>query len=125
MKAQLRTRAAGRTVPPPSLSIFLERVGHELQYLTGIVAAMQEGLSPVLNNISAAQPETCRHAQSIDLVWQTLSGLAEVMAHAARDASNSRAFDIDAAVAGLPLAAVANRLRGIDGVEVGDDLDLF
>ena len=125
MAAQVRMERSDVIGPPQTLSLLLERVTGELRSLAMIVEEMQDGLGPILSDVSAREPEIYRHAQNIDLVWQTLTGLADVVALAARERPGNQAVDIEAIVAGLPLANVARRLRGLTEADAGDDLDLF
>ena len=122
---RVHPRVAGEEADAQTLSAFLERVSGELRTMAGVVGDMQEGLGPLLGEPAAMGADAFRHAQNIDLVWQTLSGLSDVLALAARDAASCAPLDIDALVAGLPLAELAKRLRGLHGSEPGDDLDLF
>ena len=123
MKAKARDRRG--VAPAETLSLLLERVTGELRMVAVTVEGMQSGLSPLLVAAASDHPDTYRYAQNFDLVWQTLSSLADVLALAAREEASCRHVDIAAIVGGLPLVAVAERLRGIHSVDAGDDLDLF
>ncbi len=116
---------AGEDSPRQTLSGLLERVSGELRTMSGVVGDMQEGLGPLLGDPAALGADVYRHAQNLDLVWQTLAGLSDVLALAAGDAAGAAPLDIDGLVADLPLAELARRLRGLDSSGCGDDLDLF
>lgn len=109
------------------LSVLLVRMKAELDQLTQIVGDMQTGLSPLLVEASLDDPEKCRHAQNLDLVWQTLESLSRVLSVAAGAGASQHAIDLDAIAENLPLADVAARLRGrvIPPQAYGNDLDLF
>ena len=108
-----------------TLSGLLGHVGTELAVLTRTLGEMQNGLSPLLMDAAVRHPETYCYAQQLDLVWQTLQSLAQVMTHIAGQKVGHHVIDVDAAVAGLPLADVAQRLRGLASDACDDDLDLF
>ncbi len=110
---------------PPTLATLLERVTGELGTLGALVGEIQSGLAPVLSEGAPDRPETYRHAQALDLVSQTLAGLADVLALAARDRSSHQRLDVPALVADLKLADLANRLCGFKSTVHGNDLDLF
>jgi hypothetical protein len=113
--------------PSATLSLLLGRVKIELDSLTRIVGEMQSGLSPLLVDASLEDPEKCRHAQNLDLVWQTLESLALVVDGAACEKASDQDINIDAIADALPLADLAARLRGRikPPQSFGNDLDLF
>ena len=113
--------------PAASLSVLLARMKTELDSLTQIIGDMQTGLSPLLVDASLDDPEKCRHAQNLDLVWQTLESLSRVLHIAALEGASQHPVDIDAIADHLPLADLAARLRGriVPPQAYGNDLDLF
>lgn len=115
------------SAPAVSLAVLLERVKSELDALTEIVGDMQTGLSPILIDVTSNNAEKCRHAQSLDLVWQTLESLSRVLHAAALEGAAQHNIDIDAIAEPLPLADLAARLRGREKPPqpFGNDLDLF
>ncbi len=116
---------AGASSAP--MAVLLARVKTELDTLTQIVGDMQTGLSPLLIDASEEDAEKCRHAQNLDLVWQTLESLARVLDGAACEGASQHPVDIDAIAEDLPLADLSARLRGrIIPLQIyGNDLDLF
>ncbi len=123
MKAKARDRH--RVVHAETLAQLLERVTGELRTVAAVIGEMQAGLSPLLMAAASDHPDTYRYAQNFDLVWQTLSSLADVLALTASGEASCQEVDIAAVVKGVPLAAIAERLRGLPATEAGDDLDLF
>jgi hypothetical protein len=124
MARQVDTLLSASSAP---LSVLLARMKTELDSLTQIVGDMQTGLSPLLVDASLGDPEKCRHAQNLDLVWQTLESLSRVLHAAACAGASQHPVDIDAIAEDLPLADLAARLRGriIPTQAYGNDLDLF
>jgi len=110
-----------------TLSVLLHRVKAELDALAGVVGDMQTGLTPLLGGRVSNEPEACRHAQKLDLVWQTLESLSRVLNDVAREGASHHPIDIHAIAGGLPLSDLSARLRGVDPAinDLGDDLDLF
>jgi hypothetical protein len=109
------------------MAVLLDRVKTELDTLTQIVGDMQTGLSPLLIDATQDDAEKCRHAQNLDLVWQTLDSLSRVLHVAACEGASQHPVDLDAIADDLPLADLAARLRGHikPPQPFGNDLDLF
>ena len=109
------------------MGVLLGRVKTELDTLTQIVGDMQSGLSPLLIDASQDDADKCRHAQNLDLVWQTLESLSRALHVAASAGASEHPIDLDAVAEDLPLADLAARLRGQTKPPqpFGNDLDLF
>lgn len=109
------------------MAVLLSRVKTELDTLTQIVGDMQTGLSPLLIDVSQEDADKCRHAQNLDLVWQTLESLSRALHVAACEAASQHPVDLDVIAEDLPLADLAARLRGHikPPQPYGNDLDLF
>ena len=125
--ATARHADIGADASSAPMAVLLARVKAELDTLTQIVGDMQAGLSPLLIEASQDDADAGRHAQNLDLVWQTLESLSRVLQVAACEGASQHPVDIGAIADDLPLADLAARLRGhiAPPQTFGNDLDLF
>lgn len=107
----------------------LARVGGELASAAATVKSLQASLGPVLDAAGTLTPDLIRDFQHLDHVEQVLASLATLVTDLAPapEAAAPRA-PLDALLDRIPLAALAQRLRGSlrpQAMAPAGDVDLF
>ncbi|MEP9375041.1 hypothetical protein [Mesorhizobium sp. KR1-2] len=94
-----------------SLSELLDRLGAELAERAAAVERLQP-LAAALAGAARTDPDALRALQGLDLTEQTLRSLAGLLADLAAATPANWRIDAGPALAAIPLADLANRLRG-------------
>lgn len=102
-------------VPTVPMSEVLARIADELRVLAWTSDNLQDAISPVVLANGGADKSSLSTLQSLDLISQSIAGIAQVVDALTRADASRGMVDPMAACRGLTLSALADRIAGQEG----------
>jgi hypothetical protein len=116
MKRIMMSEFAGESdVPTVPMSEVLARIADELRVLAWTSDNLQDAISPVVLANGGANKSSIATLQSLDLISQSIAGIAQVVDALTRADASQGMVDPMAACRGLTLSALADRIAGQEG----------
>lgn len=106
-----------------TLSLLIDGIGQEALSLATQVSALQ-----VVLDVCRTQPmptDAVKALQSLDLIDQTLRGLAEILAKTANGMHAPGDFDVAMILQGCQLSDLSRRLAGLPMQPCSEDVEFF